>query len=231
MRSTSDVDREQWTVAQLDQQLRRMRAMLFGYSQLFFTHMRVYTVVAVALLVSSLWEPLGGAVLVVPFLVPFVFMEASYLFWYAVFARRHAEFVEQALSARLGQGIPAAHRLEAAYFYAPDDPTISALDLRRPLSHMSAATLAYSAGAGLLWLSGLVMGLDWIGRQVDTWPLLGWVPAVAVVWTAAVALYLVYTWLRRPDEHRLVQELRAVYGTPPGDHGSSAGSDDGLTPG
>ena len=50
MRSTSDVDREQWTVAQLDQQLRRMRAMLFGYSQLFFTHMRVYTVVAVALL-------------------------------------------------------------------------------------------------------------------------------------------------------------------------------------
>lgn len=217
MGSANEPEREQRTEAQLDQQLRRMRAMLFGYSQLFFTHMRVYTIATVALLVVSLWEPLGGAVLVVPFLVPFVFMEASYLFWYTVFARRHAEFVERALAARLGQGMPAAHRLEAAYFYAPDDPAISALDLRRPLSHMSAATLAYSAGAALLWLSGLIMGLDWIGRQVDTWPLLEWVPALAVVWTAAIALYLVYTWLRRPDERRLVSELRSVYGPQPTD--------------
>ena len=92
-------EQERLLVQQLDQQLRRMRGMLFGYSQLFFLHMRVYTIVAIALLVASLWEPLGGAVLVVPFLVPFVFMEASYLFWYTVFARRHAEWVERALAA------------------------------------------------------------------------------------------------------------------------------------
>jgi len=197
---------------QLDQQLQRMRGMLFGYSQLFFVHMRVYTLVAIALLVASLWEPLGGAVIIVPFLVPFVFMEASYLFWYTVFARRHAEFVERALAARIGAGVPAAHRLEAAYFYAPDDPAISALDLRRPLSHMSAATLAYSGGAGLLWLAGLVLGLDWIGRQSDVHPLLAWAPLAAVVWTVAIAAYLVFGWLRRTDERRLITELESVYG-------------------
>lgn len=204
-------DRDRLTTAQLDQQLRRMRGMLFGYSGLFFVHMRVYTIVAIGLLVASLWEPLGGAVLIVPFLVPFVFLEASYLFWYTVFARRHAEWVERALAARTGSGIPAAHRLEAAYFYAPDDPAIAALDLRRPTSHMSAATLAYMGGAGLLWLSGMILGLDWIGRQTDASPLLEWVPPVAVFWTAAIALYLVDTWLRRPDERRLVAELEQVY--------------------
>ena len=196
---------------QLDQQLRRMRGMLFGYSQLFFVHMRVYTLAAIGLLVASLWEPLGGAVLVVPFLVPFVFMEASYLFWYTVFARRHAEWVERALASRIGGGVPAAHRLEAAYFYPPDDPTIAALDLRRPLSHMSAVTLAYMGGAGLVWLAGMILGVDWIGRQTDAWPLLDWVPAIAVVWTVAIAIYLVYTWLLRPDERRLVGELEKVY--------------------
>ena len=187
--------------------------MLFGYSQLFFVHMRVYTVFVIGLLVASLWEPLGGAVLIVPFLIPFVFIEASYLFWYTVFARRHAEWVERALAAR-GGGVPAAHRLEAAYFYAPDSPTIAALDLRRPASHMSAATLAYMGGAGLLWLTGLLLGIDWIGRQSDALSLLEWVPAAAVVWTAAIALYLVYAWLRRPDERRLVEELEAVYPPP-----------------
>ncbi len=151
----------------LEAQLERMRGMLFGYSQLFFVHMRVYTLAALAILVASLWEPLGGAVLLIPFLVPFVFIEASYLFWYTVFARRHAEWVERTLATRTPDRLPAAHRLEAAYFYAPDSPKVAALDLRRPLSHMSAATLTYSAGAALLWLSGLILSLDWIGRQPD----------------------------------------------------------------
>mgnify|MGYP001811944537 CR=1 FL=1 len=208
-------DPERLTVEQLDKQLRRMRGMLYGYSSLFFVHMRVYTIVALALLAASLWEPLGGAVLIVPFLVPFVFLEASYLFWYTVFARRHAEWVERAIAEHTGSGIPAAHRLEAAYFYAPDDPAISALDLRRPTSHMSVATLGYMGGAGLLWVAALVIGWDWIGRQIDAWALLDWVPVLAVLWTAGVALYLVYVWLRRSDERRLVEELDAVYGSRP----------------
>lgn len=208
----TDPEQERLTTEQLDQQLRRMRGMLFGYSNLFFMHMRVYTLVALGLLVASLWEPLGGAVLIVPFLVPFVFLEASYLFWYTVFARRHAEWVERALAARTGSGIPAAHRLEAAYFYAPDDPAISALDLRRPTSHMSAATLGYTGGAGLLWVAAMVLGLDWIGRQVEASSMLDWVPSLAVLWTAGIALYLLFVWLRRPDERRLVDELEAVYG-------------------
>lgn len=215
------------TTRQLEDQLQRMRGMLFGYSQLFFTHMRVYALVALAILAASLWQPLGGAVLLVPFLVPFVFLEASYLFWYTVFARRHAEWLERALQARTGSRIPAAHRLEAAFFYAPDDPKIAALDLRRPLSHMSGATLGYSAGAGLLWLAGMVLSIDWIGRTTSRSPLLDSVPLVALGWTVVIAAYLVWTWLRRPDEQRLLRALDEVYPEAVRPH---AGRQDTATP-
>jgi hypothetical protein len=44
-----------------------------------------------------------------------------------VFARRHAEFLERTINARLGRDVLAAHRLEAAYFYEPDAPKLSFL--------------------------------------------------------------------------------------------------------
>lgn len=62
-----------------------------------------------------------------------------------------------------------------------------------------------------MWRTVLILSLDWTRRQSDTLPLLDPVPVVAIVWTAGIALYLVYTWLRRPDERRLVLELEAVY--------------------
>lgn len=195
----------------LQRQLERMRGMLFEYSRLFFVHMRTWTIVVLAILVASLAEPLGGAVLIVPFVVPFVFMEASYLFWYTVFARRHAEWLERAIAARLGSGVPMAHRLEAAYFYEPDAPKVAALSLRRPLSHMSAVTLAYSAGAGLLWLTGLLLTVEWIAARSDDVPLLWLIVPAAVAWTALIAAYLVWTWLRRPDEARLLVALDEAY--------------------
>jgi hypothetical protein len=198
-------------LALLERQLERMRGMLFGYSRLFFTHMRTYTLAVLVLFAASLVEPLGGVVLVVPFLVPFVFLEASYLFWYTVFARRHAEWLERAIGARIGSPLPAAHRLEAAFFYPPDAPKIAALSLARPSSHMSAVTLGYAAGAALLWLAGLLLSLDWVADHGTDAPLLALVVPAAIAWTLIVAAYLVWTWLRGADEARLLAALDEAY--------------------
>jgi hypothetical protein len=198
-------------LALLERQLERMRGMLFGYSRLFFAHMRTYTVVVLALLTASLVEPLGGVVLVVPFLLPFVFLEASYLFWYTVFARRHAEWLERAIGTRIGSPLPTAHRLEAAFFYPPDAPKIAALSLARPGSHMSAVTLGYAVGAALLWLAGVALSLDWVADHGANAPLLALVVPAAIVWTLIVAGYLVWTWLRGSDEARLLAALDEAY--------------------
>ena len=94
--------------------------------------MRAWAVVTITLLVLARVEPLAPATIVVPFLVPFVFLEASYLFFHSAFARRHAAFLERAIDARLGRTVLRAHVIEAAYFYDPAAPKVSALSLPGP---------------------------------------------------------------------------------------------------
>ena len=206
----------------LTDQLARMRGMLFGYSERFFERIRTYLVIALALLVISGSGLFPGAVIAVPFLVPFAFLETGYLFFYTVFARRHAEYLERAINERLGRDVLVAHRLEAAYFYPPDAPKIAGISLGNPLGMMSAATIGYTAGAALLWLTGIIGtsqaisngGPVWLGIETS-----GLVLPLQLLWTLAIAGHLVYAFLARRDEKKLVAELDRSYGAParPGD--------------
>ena len=195
----------------LEAQLERMRGMLGGYSMRFFDHMRVWSIVTIALLVATRWEPIEPGIAIVPFLVPFVFLEASYLFFYSVFARRHAAALERTIGARLGRPVLHAHAIEAAYFYDPAAPKISALSLARPLGHMSAMTVGYSAVAAFAWLAGLLLTRDWVDRLAGPAGLAGFLVPGALAWTLAVVAYLLWTWLARVDERRLEAALDAAY--------------------
>jgi hypothetical protein len=190
----------------LSAQLERARGLLGTYSGRFFAHMRWYTAVVIALLVLGSTDVAGAAVVLVPFVIPFVFLEAGYLFYYTAFARRYAASIERVLNRREGRPVLIAHRLEAAYFYPPEAPRISAISLVRPLGMMSAATIGYTVMAGLGWLAGLVGTAEWVDRHLTGGPA-GLVVPAAVAWTATVAAYLVLYFLRAPDERRLVVEL------------------------
>jgi hypothetical protein len=202
----------------LADQLSRMRGMLFGYSERFFERIRTWTLVTLALLVIAGAGIFPGAVIAVPFLVPFAFLETAYLFYYTVFARRHAEYLERGINERLGRDVLVAHRLEAAYFYPPDAPKIAAISFGRPFGMMSVTTIGYTVGAGLLWLAGIQGSLVVLESAsftllgVDLAPL---VVPVALVWTLAIAGHLVYSSLTRRDETPLIAELNASYGAPP----------------
>jgi hypothetical protein len=202
----------------LGDQLARMRGMLFGYSERFFERIRTYLLLTLALLVVSGSGLFPGAVIAVPFLVPFAFLETGYLFFYTVFARRHAEYLERAINEQLGHDVLVAHRLEAAYFYPPDAPKIAAISFGNPLGMMSAVTVGYTAGAALLWVAGVAGSVEVL--EGDTFTLLaldlgGLVVPAQVVWTLAIAGHLVYAFLGRRDERRLLAELDRSYGRPP----------------
>jgi hypothetical protein len=205
----------------LADQLTRMRGMLFGYSERFFERIRTWTLVTLLLLALSGSGIFPGAVIAVPFLVPFAFLETGYLFYYTVFARRHAEFLERAINARIGRDVLVAHRLEAAYFYPPDAAKVAAFSFGRPLGMMSAATAGYTGGAFLLWLAGILGTRNLVEASASTGlfatvPLLAdvLVPA-ALAWTLVIAGYLAWSSLTRHDEERLLVELEAAYGAPP----------------
>jgi hypothetical protein len=195
----------------LHAQLVRMRGMLFGYSERFFSTIRSWAIISIALLVLGMTEIAPAAVLLVPFIVPFAFLETGYLFFYTVFARRHAERVERAINARLGRDVLVAHRLEAAYFYPPDAPKLAALSFGNPLGFVSVMTIGYAAGAVLIWAAAIIRALDITAAAGGA---LGVAVPLAVAWTAAIAGYLAWTFLSGHDERRLLAELDRAYGPP-----------------
>jgi hypothetical protein len=203
----------------LADQLARMRGMLYGYSERFFERIRTYLVICLTLLVVSGSGVFPGAVIAVPFLVPFGFLETGYLFYYTVFARRHAEYLERAINARLGAEVLVAHRLEAAYFYEPDAPKIAALSLGNPLGMMSAMTLGYTVGAFLLWFTGVIGTISVFAANPEATILgvdaVSLIVLVQVVWTVAIGGHLVYASLSRRDEKPLIAELERSYGPAP----------------
>ena len=200
-------DRDRAELRLLEQQLERMRGMLGAYSGLFFRQITVWGVVSLVILALSglsAGAPIG---FLLTFIVPFAFLEAGYTFYYTVFARRHAEFIEKSINARFGRAVLPPHRLEAAYFYPPDAPKLSFLSFARLSGYGSVMTIGYSVAALLLWGAGMEEGLTQVAAgSLD--PVLLW---VAVAWTLGVTAFLLWHFLAKRDEKRLLVELKASY--------------------
>ena len=200
-------DRNRAELRLLEQQLERMRGMLGAYSGLFFRQITVWGVVSIVILALSglsAGAPIG---FLLTFIVPFAFLEAGYTFYYTVFARRHAEFIEKSINARFGRAVLPAHRLEAAYFYPPDAPKLSFLSFARLSGYGSVMTIGYSVAALLLWGAGMEEGLAQVAAGgLD--PTLIW---AALAWTLGVTAFLLWHFLAKRDEKRLLVELKASY--------------------
>jgi hypothetical protein len=184
-----------------------MRGMLGAYSGLFFRQITVWGVVSLLILALSglsAGAPIG---FLLTFIVPFAFLEAGYTFYYTVFARRHAEFIEKSINARFSRAVLPAHRLEAAYFYPPDAPKLSFLSFARLSGYGSVMTIGYSVAALLLWGAGMEEGLTQVAAgSLD--PALIW---AAAAWTLGVTAFLLWHFLAKRDEKRLLVELKASY--------------------
>jgi hypothetical protein len=200
-------DRDRAERRLLEQQLERMRGMLGAYSGLFFRQITIWGVVSLVILALSglsAGAPIG---FLLTFIVPFAFLEAGYTFYYTVFARRHAEFIEKSINARFGRAVLPAHRLEAAYFYPPDAPKLSFLSFARLSGYGSVMTIGYSVAALLLWGAGMEEGLAQVAAGgLD--PALIW---AALAWTLGVTAFLLWHFLAKRDEKRLLVELKASY--------------------
>ena len=200
-------ERDRAELRLLEQQLERMRGMLGAYSGLFFRQITVWGVVSLVILALSglsAGAPIG---FLLTFIVPFAFLEAGYTFYYTVFARRHAEFIEKGINARFSRAVLPAHRLEAAYFYPPDAPKLSFLSFARLSGYGSVMTIGYSVAALLLWGAGMEEGLTQVAAgSLD--PALIW---AAAAWTLGVTAFLLWHFLAKRDEKRLLVELKASY--------------------
>ena len=200
-------ERDREEIVLMQEQLGRMRGMLGAYSGLFFRQITIWGVVSLLILALSGLSSGAPIGFLLTFIVPFAFLEAGYTFYYTVFARRHAEFIEKSINARFGRAVLSAHRLEAAYFYPPDAPKLSFLSFARLNGYGSVMTIGYSVAALLLWSAGMEEGLAQVAAGgLD--PALLW---AAVAWTLGVTAVLLWHFLAKRDEKRLLVELKASY--------------------
>lgn len=202
----TDPAREQLRI--LEAQLGRMRGMQVAYSSLFFRQITIWGVLSIGLLALSTAADFAPIVAAVPFIVPFAFLEAGYALYYVLFARRHAEFLERAINREIGSNVLVAHRLEDAYFTPMDAPKIALFSFGRPAGFASAMTLGYTLAAALIWGASMDATL----AQVAAGGMPQILPVLATLWSVAVAAFLLWHFLARRDEERLLHELQATYG-------------------
>ena len=201
----------------LEDQLARMRGMLFGYSERFFERIRTYLLIVLGLLVIAGSGIFPSAVVAVPFLVPFAFLETGYLFYYTVFARRHAEYLERAINARLGRDVPRGPPPGGRLLLPARCPQ-DRRDLDgQPAGHDVGDDPGLRGRAALLWLVGVLGTINLLAlNEVNPAPL-GHPRSCPcqLVWTLAIAGHLMYSSLTRRDEKPLLAALDAAYGAPP----------------
>ena len=81
---------------------------------------------------------------------------------------------------------------------------------------MSATTIGYTGGAVLLWFAGLIGTVSVFAPDPDATVLgidaVSLIVAVQLLWTVAIAGHLVYSFLSRRDERKLIAELDRSYG-------------------
>lgn len=201
--------------AVLERQLERMRSMQFGYYDQFFRFVNLNIVALLALVVVSLHSDFRLAALIAPFYLLYIGMHSAYLYSYIIFARTYALALEQALNRQFGAPILVAHELEAAYLFPLAPRRFVAFSGRNPGSFLSAETLQFAVGGGVLFAVVAVWAIRVAGDQEDPWgPIYS---AGLGLWSVLNLGYLVWYYFISDYEKRLRSILEARYGTDFGD--------------
>lgn len=193
----------------LQAQLDRVRSMLFQYYRLFFNFTGAGLVAVGALFIGAFWPPTQVAALLLPIVILYIGFHASYLFSYVIFARTFAAALERRINRELGSETLVAHRLEAVYFGAPDDPRLVAGSLRRPLTMIAAETWHFTIVGAALFVVSAFMAHATIQRVGDPWAT--WYVPVLVGWAVLNGVYLAWYFIGRRDQRAIETILAEAY--------------------
>jgi hypothetical protein len=193
----------------LEEQLGRMRGMLYNYYDQFYRFLNMHLIALFVLMAIALWGAERVALLL-PFYAIFIGFHSSYLFSYVIFARTYATAIEKHLNAQLGDRYLVAHELEAAYIFPFSTRRFVSFSPVNPGSFLSAETVQFTLGLGALtavfgvWATRIAWDID------QTWGLL--YLAGLLVWVIGTLSYLVWYHLISDYEDRPRRILEERYG-------------------
>lgn len=196
----------------LQEQLSRMRGMLYNYSAIFYNLITLGVVVLLTLAAASMTETWRSVVFLIPFFTIWVGTQSAYYLTYAIFARIYATGLEKAINRLLGQDILIAHRIEANYLYSLNEPQISTVQARIKQTYIGFITLQFFI------LSAFVIALSayraWqllpdVAREFP--PVRFYFPAL-ILWSLFHLVYLVWYFGTRNYQKRIMRVVSEAYG-------------------
>jgi hypothetical protein len=194
-------------ISMLHAQLRRMRAMDYGYHALFFRYINLWIGVITVLLMLSLLEPLRAAILLVPYLILYTAMQGAFHFHYVIFARHFARGLEDKLNQVGGRADFIANELEELYLMPLDAPRLVGFSLGALLSFFSVITLHYGIAGTLLWALSLYRAWQIIPLLAPGFPPLDVYLPMTLMWTVANMLYVFWYFVFQRDEHVVARRI------------------------
>lgn len=192
----------------LEQQLGRMRGLLYHYYDQFFRFLNIHLVTMIVVVVAALAFN-ERAALLVPFYAVFIGFHSAYLFSYVTLARTYATAIERRFNRELGGEYLVAHQLEAAYIFPISKPRFVAWSPANRSSFLSAETAMFSVGLGLVVAVTAIWSIN-ITWDIDS----RW----GVLYTVVLGLWLIgcmgFVWwyhFRSDYEARLRRVLETRY--------------------
>jgi len=193
----------------LEQQLGRMRGLLYSYYNQFFRFLNIHLVTLILVVVAALAFN-DRAALLLPFYAVFIGFHSSYLFSYVTFARTYATAIERVFNRDLGGEYLVAHQLEATYIFPISRPRFVAWSPDNRSSFLSAETAMFTIGLALvvavtgIWSIRITWEIDALWGIVYT-VLLG-------IWVMTCMGFVWWYHFRSDYEARLRRVLETRYG-------------------
>ena len=196
----------------LHNQLERMRAMLYKYSELFYKLIVIGIITIIVMAMASMTETLRATVLMIPFFTIYIGVQSAYFLTYVIFARVYATGIEKRLNRHMQDDILIAHRIEAAYLFPLHGPQFAGVPLRVGQTLIGFITLHFwLLGAGVIALSAyrawqLLPGL------AEGFPPVRYYLILLGAWALLHLVYLVWYFGARRYERAIMEIVAGAYG-------------------
>lgn len=197
----------------LHQQLERMRAMHYKYSDLFYKLIIVGTLTLIVMAMASLTELLRATVLMIPFFTIYIGVQSAYFLTYTFFARVYATGIEKRINGLLNDDVLIAHRIEATYLYPLTGSQFAGVTPRLGQTFIGFLTIHFwLLGAAVIALAAY---RSWqiLPELARVFPPAAYYFPALIAWSLLHLFYLIWYFGARRYELAIINIVKEAYGT------------------
>lgn len=197
----------------LHNQLERMRAMHYKYSELFYNLITLAFVMLILMAAASFTDTLRAVALLIPFFTIWVGLQSAYYLSYTVFARVYATGIEKTINRLSETDLLIAHRIEAEYLFPLRGGQFAGVPLRFAQTLIGFLTLHFwLLSAGIIGLSAY-RAWQLLPELAQEFPPVRFYFVALAAWALAHLVYLVWYFGTRRYELAIMHIVGDALGT------------------